>query len=363
MVLLVDLLLCPISPNSVPGPYVLVFCFFFLDRLQLPRNMIENSMFEEEPDVVDLAKEPCLHPLEPDEVEYEPRGSRLLVRGLGEHELDEDEEDYESSAKLLGMSFMNRSSGLRNSAAGYRPNSDGTCSAHSARTVGVCIFIIIVAVAIIMMIYLLPRCTFTKEGCHKKNQPMEPIQPIATNGKLFPWAQIRLPTAVAPVRYDLTLHPNLTSMTFRGSVTISLQALQATWNIVLHSTGHNISRVTFMTAVSSQEKEVDVLEYPLHEQIAIVAPETLLEGHNYTLKIEYSANISSSSYGFYGISYRDESNEKKYVALFSDAASLLSDDFCNMDLFAHIGDIDCNYYYYFFKEIRCKIIEWGFERV
>uniref|UniRef100_A0A8C2RPI7 Aminopeptidase n=1 Tax=Capra hircus TaxID=9925 RepID=A0A8C2RPI7_CAPHI len=157
-------------------------------------------------------------------------------------------------------------------------------------------------------------CTFTKEGCHKKNQPMEPIQPIATNGKLFPWAQIRLPTAVAPVRYDLTLHPNLTSMTFRGSVTISLQALQATWNIVLHSTGHNISRVTFMTAVSSQEKEVDVLEYPLHEQIAIVAPETLLEGHNYTLKIEYSANISSSSYGFYGISYRDESNEKKYFA-------------------------------------------------
>ncbi|XP_061280441.1 leucyl-cystinyl aminopeptidase isoform X2 [Bos javanicus] len=287
---------------------------FTNDRLQLPRNMIENSMFEEEPDVVDLAKEPCLHPLEPDEVEYEPRGSRLLVRGLGEHELDEDEEDYESSAKLLGMSFMNRSSGLRNSAAGYRQNSDGTCPAPSARTIGVCVCIILLAVAIILAIYFLPRCTFTKEGCHKKNQPTEPIQPIATNGKLFPWAQIRLPTAVTPVRYDLTLHPNLTSMTFRGSVTISLQALQATWNIILHSTGHNISRVTFMTAVSSQEKEVDVLEYPVHEQIAIVAPETLLEGHNYTLKIEYSANISSSYYGFYGISYRDESNEKKYFA-------------------------------------------------
>ena len=46
-------------------------------------------MFEEEPDVVDLAKEPCLHPLEPDEAEYEPRSSRLLVRGLGDHEMDE----------------------------------------------------------------------------------------------------------------------------------------------------------------------------------------------------------------------------------------------------------------------------------
>uniref|UniRef100_A0A2K6JQA0 Leucyl-cystinyl aminopeptidase n=1 Tax=Rhinopithecus bieti TaxID=61621 RepID=A0A2K6JQA0_RHIBE len=288
--------------------------FFFHNRLQLPRNMIENSMFEEEPDVVDLAKEPCLHPLEPDEVEYEPRGSRLLVRGLGEHEIDEDEEDYESSAKLLGMSFMNRSSGLRNSATGYRQSPDGACSVPSARTMVVCAFVVVVAASVIMVIYLLPRCTFTKEGCHKKDQSIGLIQPIATNGKLFPWAQIRLPTAIVPLRYELNLHPNLTSMTFRGSVTISVQALQVTWNIILHSTGHNISRVTFMSAVSSQEKQVEILEYPYHEQIAIVAPEALLAGHNYTLKIEFSANISSSYYGFYGFSYTDESNEKKYFA-------------------------------------------------
>lgn len=316
---------------------------FTNDRLQLPRNMIENSMFEEEPDVVDLAKEPCLHPLEPDEVEYEPRGSRLLVRGLGEHEMDEDEEDYESSAKLLGMSFMNRSSGLRNSAAGYRQSPDGTCSVPSARTMGVCAFVILVAISVIMVIYLLPRCTFTKEGCHKKNQSMGLIQPVATNGKLFPWAQVRLPTAIMPLRYELNLHPNLTSMTFRGSVTISLQALQATWNIILHSTHHNISRVTFMSAVSSQEKQVEVLEYPFHEQIAIVAPETLLEGHNYTLKIEYSANISSSYYGFYGISFTDGSKEKKYVALLNGSAALLCDDFCNLCSFAHTRDMNCNF--------------------
>lgn len=309
--------------------------------------MIENSMFEEEPDVVDLAKEPCLHPLEPDEVEYEPRGSRLLVRGLGEHEMDEDEEDYESSAKLLGMSFMNRSSGLRNSATGYRPSPDGTCSVPSARTMAVCVFLIVVAVSVIMVIYLLPRCTFTKEGCHKKNQSMGLIQPLATNGKVFPWAQIRLPTAIMPLRYELNLHPNLTSMTFRGSVTISLQALQDTWNIILHSTGHNISRVTFMSAVSSQEKQVEVLEYPFHEQIAIVAPETLLEGHNYTLKIEYSANISSSYYGFYGISYTDESNEKKYVASLNDSPPLLCDDLPNTDSFAYTRDI--NWIFFFFN--------------
>ena len=77
-------------------------------------------MFEEEPDVVDLAKETTpSYPLDPDDVVYEPRTSRLLVRGLAENDADEEEEDYESSARLLGMSFMNRSSNQRTSASAF----------------------------------------------------------------------------------------------------------------------------------------------------------------------------------------------------------------------------------------------------
>lgn len=57
--------------------------------------------------------------LDPDEVGFEPRSSRLLVRGLGENDMDEDEEDCESSARLLGMSFMNRSSANRSSSSPY----------------------------------------------------------------------------------------------------------------------------------------------------------------------------------------------------------------------------------------------------
>lgn len=57
--------------------------------------------------------------LDPDEVVFEPRSSRLLVRGLGENDMDEDEEDCESSARLLGMSFMNRSSAHRSNSSPY----------------------------------------------------------------------------------------------------------------------------------------------------------------------------------------------------------------------------------------------------
>uniref|UniRef100_A0ACB8ERH6 Uncharacterized protein n=1 Tax=Sphaerodactylus townsendi TaxID=933632 RepID=A0ACB8ERH6_9SAUR len=282
------------------------------DRIQLPRNMIENSMFEEEPDVVDLAKEPCLHPLEPDEVEYEPRSSRLLVRGLAEHEIDEDEEDYESSAKLLGMSFMNRSTGQRNSTTNYRQSSGGSCSAPSVRTTVICAVVLVIAASVIMAIYLLPKCTFTKEGCQTKKHPAELVYPLATNGQRFPWVKIRLPSAVVPVHYDIALQPNLTTLMFSGSIQITVNVLEVTWHIILHSSRLHITKATLTPLGSSQPKPVEFLEYPMNDQIAILAPEALLVGHNYTLNMEFYSNLSDTYSGFYKIAYN--SSTERWLA-------------------------------------------------
>uniref|UniRef100_A0A8C5M1M5 Leucyl and cystinyl aminopeptidase n=1 Tax=Leptobrachium leishanense TaxID=445787 RepID=A0A8C5M1M5_9ANUR len=283
------------------------------DRAQLPRNMIENSMFEEEPDVVDLAKEPNLNPLESEDVEYEPRSSRLLVRGLGEHDLDDDEEDYESSAKLLGMSFMNRSSGLRNHGSSYRQVQDGLCPVPSARTVIVCVVVVIIAISVVTVVYLLPKCTFTKEGCRIKPPPIKVVYPIATNGKVFPWARSRLPHFVQPIQYNIMLHPNLSTTTFTGMVDIKLNIIESTKNIILHSSGLQITKASVALA-GKPLKNVEFLEYPTFEQVAIVLPESVTNGKECVLSMEYTSNFSDTYYGFYKSSYMNEGNPRWLAA-------------------------------------------------
>ncbi|XP_062873688.1 leucyl-cystinyl aminopeptidase [Trichomycterus rosablanca] len=281
---------------------------FESERAPLPRNMIENSMFEEEPDVVDLAKESPSYPIDSDDIVYEPRSSRLLVRGLGENELDEDEEDCESSARLLGMSFMNRSSNQRSAASYIRQQPSGSCPTPSVKTTVVGVFVLVLVASLVMVIYFLPKCTFSKGGCQKTNTSLEVIYPIATNGELFPWTDLRLPASVHPIHYVIALHPNLTTMTFKGSVNITLQVQQVTKRVVLHSADMNIHKATF------QGKEMKVLEYKDWQQIAIKFSENLTKGQEYVLNIEYSANFSSSYDGFYNSSYNDATGKTRVLA-------------------------------------------------
>uniref|UniRef100_A0AAQ5Z687 Aminopeptidase n=1 Tax=Amphiprion ocellaris TaxID=80972 RepID=A0AAQ5Z687_AMPOC len=276
------------------------------------RNMIENSMFEEEPDVVDLT----FPALDPDEVAYEPRSSRLLVRGLGENDMDEDEEDCESSARLLGMSFMNRSSAHRSSSSPYtRQAPPRSCSRPSARTMVVCVLFLVIVASMTMVLYFLPGCTFTKAGCRKPNKttPVEPIYPISTNGELFPWAQLRLPYSIHPISYDLTLNPNLDDMTFTGQTVINMTVLHNTKRIVLHGANLNITKATFKVGLK-EVKDVTVLEYKPRQQLAVKFSEELKAGQYCVLTLDYSATLSHTYDGFYNSSYTDKDGNRRVLA-------------------------------------------------
>uniref|UniRef100_A0A8C6TGD7 Leucyl/cystinyl aminopeptidase n=1 Tax=Neogobius melanostomus TaxID=47308 RepID=A0A8C6TGD7_9GOBI len=283
-------------------------------RVNLPRNMIENSMFEEEPDVVDLAKDSASFPV--NDIVYEPRSSRLLVRGLGENDLDDEEEDCESSARLLGMSFMNRSSAHRTAGSPYtRQSPSSSCSRPSTRTMVVCVLFLVIVVSMSMVLYLLPGCTFTKTGCPKQNKttPSEPVYPISTNGEVFPWAQLRLPQSVRPLGYNLTLNPDLDTMTFTGRTAITMFIRHNTKHIVLHSVNLNITKATFKVN-DGEATAVTVLEYKPNQQIAVKFTEELKAGQKCVLTLDYAAELSHTYDGFYNSSYSDKEGNKKVLA-------------------------------------------------
>jgi hypothetical protein len=62
-----------------------------------------------------------------------------------------------------------------------------------------------------------------------------PKSPKATNGEPYPWNSLRLPDFVKPLRYNLTIHPNLTTYDVKGKVVIICK------NVTLLSAVHQVA--------------------------------------------------------------------------------------------------------------------------
>ncbi|KAG3266325.1 endoplasmic reticulum aminopeptidase 1 [Ictidomys tridecemlineatus] len=148
-------------------------------------------------------------------------------------------------------------------------------------------------------------------------QNSDATSPKASDGMPFPWNKMRLPEHVIPVHYDLMIHANLSTLTFSGSTEIEITASQPTSTIILHSHRLQISKATLRKGAASErasEELLRVLEYPPHEQIALLAPEPLLTGLPYTVTIDFAGNLSESFHGFYKSTYRTKEGEVRVLA-------------------------------------------------
>lgn len=124
----------------------------------------------------------------------------------------------------------------------------------------------------------------------------------------FPWDRVRLPEHVVPLHYHLLIHPNLTTQTFSGTAAIDLTVTRQTSAVILHSKRLRVA----WAAIGAQEARV--LEHRALEQVALLATEPLQAGHNYTITIQYAANLSDSFHGFYKSTYRTQEGELRVLA-------------------------------------------------
>ncbi|XP_025950772.2 endoplasmic reticulum aminopeptidase 2-like [Dromaius novaehollandiae] len=140
--------------------------------------------------------------------------------------------------------------------------------------------------------------------------------PESTNGQPFPWNQLRLPGSTIPIRYDLLIHPNLTSSVFTGTVKIEVIVTQETRAVVLHSKHLEITKAFIEQENGKGQadiKQLQVLEYPPHEQVAFLTTEPLQVDKNYFLSINYIANFSDGFYGFYKSTYKTRDGQTRLL--------------------------------------------------
>jgi puromycin-sensitive aminopeptidase len=117
----------------------------------------------------------------------------------------------------------------------------------------------------------------------------------------------RLPTGVAPRRYDLTISPDLDASTFEGRVVISVDVLEATDEIVLHAKDLTIhaAAVDGSAATVTHRPDVDQL---------VLAPGRTIGPGNAVIEIVYGAEISHGLLGFYRSTFTDTAGNEHVLA-------------------------------------------------
>nr|XP_055063413.1 endoplasmic reticulum aminopeptidase 1 isoform X2 [Misgurnus anguillicaudatus] len=155
------------------------------------------------------------------------------------------------------------------------------------------------------------RFVILLSGLFVGNHGQTPVN-TDTNVLPFPWNKMRLPDTVKPQHYDLLIKPNLTSLTFSGSVEILLEVEDDTRAIILHSKNLQISRALLLG--TRPPLDLQVTEFKPHDQIALFSDHFTFTRGRHVVRLEFSANLSDNFHGFYKGTYTTSSGEVRNLA-------------------------------------------------
>ncbi|CAG2105680.1 unnamed protein product [Medioppia subpectinata] len=125
----------------------------------------------------------------------------------------------------------------------------------------------------------------------------------------------RLPLAVTPRHYVITIRPQLKSFTFAGSEEISVGVSEQTKQIVLNSLDIDISSATFTTSDAKTLTSVRIESSAKTETTCIDFTETLPLGSG-ELKLEFTGFINDKLKGFYRSKYTAaDGQQDRYAAV------------------------------------------------
>ena len=120
----------------------------------------------------------------------------------------------------------------------------------------------------------------------------------------------RLPRAVLPTRYDLTIAPDLGAATFEGDVTITLDVTEAVPTIVCNAHELEVDLVA-LTQGGDPLPATLTTDTP-GERITVAAP--ALRAGEATLRLHFRGRLTDDLVGFYRSTYTAEDGTRRTLA-------------------------------------------------
>ncbi|XP_046395915.1 glutamyl aminopeptidase-like isoform X2 [Ischnura elegans] len=97
--------------------------------------------------------------------------------------------------------------------------------------------------------------------------------PTTPTGEPCPWSNLRLPHTLHPIRYNITIHPNLTTLHVKGQVTIEFAVDEDTNFIVFHAKNLTITDKSMLDGHGRQMNITRFLECPSLQQVYVEVEE------------------------------------------------------------------------------------------
>jgi puromycin-sensitive aminopeptidase len=122
----------------------------------------------------------------------------------------------------------------------------------------------------------------------------------------------RLPRTVVPVRYDLTLAPDLAAFTFVGRETVSVRVVEPVDEIVLNADELEISSAVLTNAAGDRRRGSVTLDRA--NERARIALDVAAQPGEWELALEFSGILNDKLAGFYRSTYRDPDGNEQVIA-------------------------------------------------
>src|SRR3989454_698855 len=122
----------------------------------------------------------------------------------------------------------------------------------------------------------------------------------------------RLPRDGRRTRYELRLEPALTTLTFAGEQTVTLEVAEPTSEIVLNAVELTIDEATITNARGDSRRGALLVDEPA-ERCRLTFPSTVEPG-TWRLRLAFRGTLNDKLRGFYRSSYKDPNGEVRLMA-------------------------------------------------